>query len=88
MQAEPVFAAAVAERRRRGYDGENHSDLSAAFDIHLRALEQAGFSEVGTIWQHGEVRLLCGVVDSPKNVVPGDEPHTHNHAHDDAGTTP
>ncbi|MET8129229.1 class I SAM-dependent methyltransferase [Streptomyces sp. NPDC005065] len=88
VQAEPAFATAVAERKRRGYDGENHSDLSGAFATHIRALEQAGFSEVGTIWQHGEVRLLCGVVDSPGNALPDDEPHTHNHTHDEAGTTP
>lgn len=88
VQAEPAFAAAVSERKRRGYDGENHRDLSAAFAIHLQALERAQFSEVGTIWQHGEVRLLCGVVDSPENALSAEEPRTHNHAHSEAEATP
>ncbi|WP_328969546.1 class I SAM-dependent methyltransferase [Streptomyces sp. NBC_00239] len=80
VQAEPAFAAAVAERTRRGYDGENHSDLSAAFAVHLEALQKAGFAEVGTLWQRGEVRLLCAVTHSPDNAAAFDEPHTHNHA--------
>jgi SAM-dependent methyltransferase len=79
-QAEPAFADAVAERRRRGYDGEHHSDLSAGFAVHLDALGRAGFAEVGTIWQRGEVRLLCGVTDSPDNALAFDDPGTHNHA--------
>ncbi len=94
VQAEPAFAGAVAERSRRGYDGENHRDLSAAFAIHLDALDRAGFAEVGTIWQHGEVRLLCAVVADPEADLVDDEPHTHNHApvhdhaHSEPGATP
>ncbi|GAA2466414.1 class I SAM-dependent methyltransferase [Streptomyces macrosporus] len=80
VQAEPAFADAVAERRRRGYDGEHHSDLSAELSVHLDALHRAGFAEVGTLWQRGEVRLLCAVVDSPDDALPDDEPHAHNRA--------
>ncbi|MEU2952016.1 class I SAM-dependent methyltransferase [Streptomyces xanthochromogenes] len=87
VQAEPAFADAVAERARRGYDGENHSDLSAAFAVHLDALERADFAEVGTIWQHGEVRLLCAVTHDPDSTPQDDEPHTHNHAPARPGAT-
>jgi hypothetical protein len=30
--------------------------------VHCDALRAAGFAEVGTLWQRGENRLLCGVL--------------------------
>lgn len=80
VQAEPAFAPAVAERRRQGYDGEHHSDLSAGFAVHRHALREAGYAEVGTVWQRGEVRLLCAVTASPDGTSPAEPPHTHNNA--------
>jgi hypothetical protein len=32
--------------------------------VHVDALRAAGFPEVGTIWQHGDNRVLCGVLGS------------------------
>ena len=29
--------------------------------VHVEALRAAGFAEVGTLWQRGDNRLLCGV---------------------------
>jgi len=30
--------------------------------VHVAALRAAGFAEVGTLWQHGDNRLLCAVL--------------------------
>jgi hypothetical protein len=30
--------------------------------VHIDALRAAGFAEVGTLWQRGENRVLCGVL--------------------------
>ncbi|MEU8853014.1 class I SAM-dependent methyltransferase [Streptomyces sp. NPDC048564] len=78
--AEPAFAPAVAERNRLGYDGEHHSDLSPGIDVHRTALREAGFAEVGTLWQRGEVQLLCAVTASPDGPATPTRPHTHNNA--------
>jgi hypothetical protein len=32
--------------------------------VHLGALRAAGFTEVGTLWQRGDNRLLCAVLGS------------------------
>ena len=80
VQAEPAFAPAVAERRRQGYEGEHHSDLSAGYAVHRGALREAGYAEVGTVWQRGEVRLLCAVTASPDGTPLVERPHTHNNA--------
>ncbi|HEY6796502.1 MAG TPA: class I SAM-dependent methyltransferase [Kineosporiaceae bacterium] len=61
VTADPDLADAVAERDRRGYDGQHHVDLSSSFQLHLDALRAAGFGEVGPIWQRGENRLMCAV---------------------------
>ena len=61
VTAEPCLAEAVAERDRRGYDGQHHVDLSAALEVQFAALRTAGFTEIGTVWQRGENRLLCAV---------------------------
>ncbi|CAL9564481.1 class I SAM-dependent methyltransferase [Streptomyces sp. enrichment culture] len=78
--AEPALAEAVAERKRQGFDGEHHSDLSAAAEDHRTALRAAGFAEVGTLWRRGEVQLLCAVTASPGGTAVPARPHTHNHA--------
>ncbi|GIJ28769.1 hypothetical protein Vqi01_39310 [Micromonospora qiuiae] len=61
VSRDPLFATAVADARRRGYDSRNHADLSADVATNLAALRTAGFTEIGTIWQRGEDRLLCAV---------------------------
>jgi hypothetical protein len=30
--------------------------------VHTEALRAAGFAEIGTLWQRGENRVLCGVL--------------------------
>jgi hypothetical protein len=30
--------------------------------VHVHALRAAGFAEIGTLWQRGENRVLCGVL--------------------------
>lgn len=57
----PAFADAVAERRRRGVESGHHGSRSVLLDAHVAALRAADFAEVGTLWQHGDNRLLCAV---------------------------
>jgi SAM-dependent methyltransferase len=59
--ADPVLAGPAAERERRRYSAEHHGSESRLLRVHAEALRQAGFSEIGTLWQRGDVRLLCGV---------------------------
>ncbi len=64
VQADPAFAGLVAERRRRSAESEHHGSPSGRLSVHVEALRAAGFAEVGTIWQRGDNRLLCGVLRS------------------------
>jgi len=57
--AEPELAPAVAARERRHYRSD-HSE-SVALRTHVGALQAAGFTEIGTLWQRGANRLLCAV---------------------------
>jgi len=46
----------------RGPQGVEHDvDVAATFDDHITALRRAGFAEVGTVWQHGDDRVLVAV---------------------------
>jgi SAM-dependent methyltransferase len=46
----------------RGSHGVEHDvDIVATFDDHIAALRRAGFAEVGTVWQHGDDRVLVAV---------------------------
>ena len=58
--ADPALAGHVAERQRRhvGHHGPESTQLAT----HVEALRAAGFAEVGTLWQRGDNRLLCGVL--------------------------
>ena len=60
--ADPALAAHVAERNRRHVDAGHHGSESNQLATHVEALEAAGFAEVGTLWQRGDNRLLCGVL--------------------------
>jgi SAM-dependent methyltransferase len=59
---DPALAGVVAERRRRSQDCEHHGSPSGRLSVHVDALRAAGFVEIGTIWQHGEDRVLCAVL--------------------------
>ncbi|HZE37733.1 MAG TPA: class I SAM-dependent methyltransferase [Stackebrandtia sp.] len=39
----------------------HHGSPSGLLSVHVDALRDAGFGEVGTIWQLGSDRILCGV---------------------------
>lgn len=62
VTADPAFADEVAERARRTYGAGHHGSLSGRLSVHVDALRAAGFVEVGTIWQRGDNRVLCGVL--------------------------
>jgi SAM-dependent methyltransferase len=59
VTADPALAGLVAERERRWAEAANHGGEGGRLAVHLGALDAAGFTQVGTLWQHGENRLLC-----------------------------
>ncbi|HEU5158630.1 MAG TPA: class I SAM-dependent methyltransferase [Streptosporangiaceae bacterium] len=61
LAADPALAGLAAERRRRWVPVEHHDSESGGLGTHIAALRDAGFGEVGTLWQRGETRLLCAV---------------------------
>jgi SAM-dependent methyltransferase len=60
--ADPALAALAAERAARAVDSEHHGSPSGRLSVHVQALRAAGFAEIGTVWQRGENRVLCGVL--------------------------
>jgi SAM-dependent methyltransferase len=60
--ADPALAALYAEREARRVEAEHHGSPSGRLSVHVAALRAAGFAEVGTLWQRGENRVLCGVL--------------------------
>ncbi len=62
VAADPALAEHVAERKRRHVDAGHHGTESNQLATHVEALVAAGFAEVGTLWQRGDNRLLCGVL--------------------------
>ncbi len=59
-EAEPAFAAELAERARRGHD-HPHNDEAHTYEFHRSALLASGFAEVGTLWQRLTNRVLVAV---------------------------
>ena len=62
VAADPLLSGHVAERRQRRVDAGHHDSESTQLATHVEALIQAGFAEVGTLWQRGDNRLLCAVL--------------------------
>ena len=60
--ADPGLSRHVAERQRRHVDAGHHGTSSTQLATHIDALARAGFAEIGTLWQRGDSRLLCGVL--------------------------
>jgi len=60
--ADPGLAELVAERGARKVESEHHGSPAGRLRVQVAALHSAGFAEVGTLWQRGENRLLCGVL--------------------------
>jgi len=64
VAADPALGGLIPGRERLGLDSAHHGSPSGLLDTHVGALRAAGFAEVGTLWQRGENRLLCGVLAS------------------------
>jgi SAM-dependent methyltransferase len=62
VKADPALAGLAERRQRLGLDAEHHGSPSGRLSVHVDALREAGFAEVGTLWQRGENRLLCAVL--------------------------
>jgi SAM-dependent methyltransferase len=60
VEQDPGLAAEVAERSRRHHEHPDHQH-QADLPTHVEQLHQAGFSEVGTIWQHLADRVLVAI---------------------------
>jgi SAM-dependent methyltransferase len=60
--ADPALAELVAERAVRRVDSGHHGSPAGRLSVQVHALRTAGFAEVGTLWQRGDSRLLCGVL--------------------------
>ena len=67
--ADPALAPHVAERARRRVEAGHHESESTLLATHVEALRAAGFAEVGTLWQRGDNRLLCGVLPADRDGV-------------------
>ena len=60
LKREPGMDDLFAERQRRIIDGAHHDSHPIA-ELHEAALRDAGFREVGVIWQHLGNRVVMGV---------------------------
>jgi ubiquinone/menaquinone biosynthesis C-methylase UbiE len=60
LKSEPGMDGLFAERERRFIDGAHH-DNHTLVELHEAALRDAGFREVGVIWQHIGNRIVMGV---------------------------
>lgn len=60
--ADPALAGPAAERERRRLSENHHGSESVLLGTHVEALSAAGFTEIGTLWQRGDNRILCGVL--------------------------
>jgi SAM-dependent methyltransferase len=59
--ADPMLAGPAAEREQRRLSEDHHGSESVRLAEHAGALAAAGFTEIGTVWQHGENRILAAV---------------------------
>lgn len=60
-EADPELAPLTEERNRREWSADHHGTESMTLAAHVGALRDAGFSEVGTLWQYGDNRLLAAI---------------------------
>jgi len=49
------------EERQRRFAQSSHGKQAPIFDVHVAGLRDAGFSEVATIWQNMDNRVLMAV---------------------------
>jgi SAM-dependent methyltransferase len=62
--ADPALAELYVQREARRVESEHHGSPAGRLSVHAEALHAAGFAEVGTLWQRGENRVLCGVTSA------------------------
>ncbi len=55
--ADPTLSKITSRKATAGHHGNESGDLAT----HVEALLEAGFAEVGTVWQSGHNRVLCAV---------------------------
>jgi SAM-dependent methyltransferase len=60
LGAEPSLGSLIAERERR-FARKRRQESPPIYDLHVAALRDAGFHEVGTIWQTMTNRVLLAV---------------------------
>ena len=60
VASEPAFASLLAERTA-AFAGKERQESPPGFDFHVAAMRDAGFQEVGTIWQVLSDRVMLGV---------------------------
>jgi hypothetical protein len=60
LATEPTFAALLADRTAR-VAGKQRQESPPGFDVHEAALREAGFRELGIIWQVLSNRVLLAV---------------------------
>src|SRR5262249_1384188 len=61
VAADPDPAGLAAPRERRQLDSQHHGSASGRPPTHVEAPRAAGLGAVGTLWQRGNNRILCGV---------------------------
>ncbi|WP_214414558.1 class I SAM-dependent methyltransferase [Sphaerisporangium fuscum] len=61
VDADPGLAVLREERERRRETAAHHGSESGDLSTHVRVLREAGFAEIGTLWQNGHNRLLCAI---------------------------
>jgi SAM-dependent methyltransferase len=61
VAADPALASAAAERAGRHVEVDHHASGARKLATHVDALRDAGFAEIGTLWQRGANRLLCAI---------------------------
>jgi SAM-dependent methyltransferase len=60
LASEPAFASLLAERTA-AFSGKQRQESPPGFDFHAAAIRDAGFREVGTIWQVLSDRVTLAV---------------------------
>lgn len=66
FEAVPALRDEFVERNRR-YPAARHHEAAFTFDQHARRLREAGFAEVGTVWQEFDDRVLVAVRRAPRS---------------------
>jgi len=59
---DPELSELIARHLGDTRGGSAHGSPSGLLSTHVEALSAAGFAEIGPVWQHGNDRVLCGVL--------------------------